>query len=188
MRILALLLALILPLPATAHPHVWIEATLGYVVDDGKVTALDVTWLFDDLYSALVLEDFDNDADGTLSQQEFDLLVGLSAANLMSYTFFTHLRIGGEKHYVAAVKEFYAEVAAGDLILYRFRVPLPAPTTPQDLAVGLFDDSYYVDVVLTEGDVQAPDGCRVELAEEASEPLYYGTYFPTYVRLACGQS
>lgn len=188
-RFLALLpLLLLLPLPTAAHPHVWIDATLGYVFENGKVTALEVTWLFDDFYSALVLEDFDTDGDGSLSQQELDALVGISAANLMSYSFFTHLKIAGAKQYVALVKEFYAEVADGDLILYRFRVPLPGPTAPEDLSVGLFDDSYYVDIALGEAAISAPAGCRATLAQDQSEPLYYGTYFPTYVRLDCGQS
>jgi len=186
-RLLTLLL-LLLPLPAAAHPHVWIEATLGYVVEDGKITGLDVTWLFDDLYSALVLEDFDTDGDGSLSQQELDALVGISAANLMSYSFFTHLKVQGEKFYVGGVKQFYAEVSEGDLILYRFRVPLPAPSAPEDLSVGLFDDSYYVDIVLVDDDIQAPAGCRATLAQDQGEPLYYGTYFPTYVRLDCAKS
>jgi ABC-type uncharacterized transport system substrate-binding protein len=186
--LLALLPLLLLPLPAAAHPHVWIDASLGYVVEDASVTALQVTWVFDDLYSALVLEDFDGDGDGTLSQQELDALVGISAVNLMAYSFFTHVKIDGEKHYVALVKEFYAEVTEEDLILYRFRVPLPAPTAPQQLAVGLFDDSYYVDIALAEGDVRVPDGCRAALQQDRNEPLYYGSYFPTYVHLDCSQS
>lgn len=185
-RVLAML-AVLLPLPAAAHPHVWIDATLKYVVDDGKVTALDITWVFDDLYSALVFEDFDSDGDGTLSQKELDMLVGLSAVNLMSYSFFTHLKLRGETHYVATVKEFYAEVAEGDLVLYRFRVPLPAPTDPQDVTVGLFDDSYYVDVALAEGEISVPEGCRARLEPDQNEPLYYGTYFPTYVHLDCAK-
>lgn len=184
MRFLLALL-LLLPAPAVAHPHVWIEATLGYVTEDGKVTALEITWVFDDLYSALVFEDFDNDGDGALSQKELDLLVGLSAANLMAYSFFTHPKAGSEKQAVPLVKEFYAEVTENDLILYRFRAPLAAPVAPEDLAVGLYDDSYYVDIVLTEADVTPPPGCRARLEQNQGEPLYYGTYFPTYVRLAC---
>ena len=183
-----LALLLILPLPAAAHPHVWIDATLAFVSEGGKITALDITWVFDDLYSQLVLEDFDQDGDGTMSQKELDALVGISAANLMSYTFFTHVKIAGEKHYVSRVKEFYAEVTEDQLILYRFRVPLPAPTDPKDLAVGLFDDSYYVDVALAESDISVPEGCKATLEQDQNEPLYYGTYFPTYVHLDCAPS
>ena len=187
-RVFALLLLLALPTPAAAHPHVWIDATLSYVVEGGKVTALDVTWLFDDLYSALVQEDFDGDGDGLLSQQELDALVGVSAINLMEYSFFTHVKIRSDRHNVGAVKEFYAEVNDEGLVLYRFRVPLPEPIDPQDLAVGLFDDSYYVDVALAEDAVLVPEGCQARLEQDQSEPLYYGAYFPTYVRFDCGQS
>jgi len=177
---------LLLPLPAAAHPHVWIDATLTYVVADSRVIALDVTWLFDDFYSAMVQEDFDGDGDGVLSQQEPDTLVGLSAVNLSQYSFFTHVKIGSDRLTIRAVREFYAETTAEGLTLYRFRVPLPAPAEPKDIAVGLFDDSYYVDVALAEAAVQPPPGCRAVLEPDQNEPLYYGTYFPTYVHLACG--
>jgi ABC-type uncharacterized transport system substrate-binding protein len=185
LRCLAAML-LLLPLPAAAHPHVWIDATLSYVVADGRVTALDVTWLFDDFYSAMVQEDFDGDGDGVLSQQELDRLVGLSAVNLSQYSFFTHVKIGSRRLNIRAVKEFYAETTDEGLTLYRFRVLLPAPAEPKDIAVGLFDDSYYVDVWLPEETVQAPPGCRAVLEQDQNEPLYYGTYFPTYVHLVCG--
>lgn len=144
-----------------------------------------MTWLFDDFYSALVQEDFDGDGDGSLSQQELDALVGISAVNLSGYSFFTHPKIGDSKRRVPLVKEFYAEVTEGELILYRFRVPLSEPVDPKDLAVGLYDDSYYVDVALAEGDVRAPPGCRATFEQDLNDPLYYGTYFPTFVRLDC---
>ena len=98
------------------------------------------------------------------------------------------MKIAGEKHNVSRVKEFYAEVTEDQLILYRFRVPLPAPTDPKDLAVGLFDDSYYVDVALAESDISVPEGCKATLEQDQNEPLYYGTYFPTYVHLDCAPS
>ena len=83
------------------------------------------------------------------------MLVGISAVNLREYSFFTHVRIGSERLNIKAVKEFYAETTDEGLTLYRFRVPLPAPTAPEDIAVGLFDDSYYVDVWLAEAAIAA---------------------------------
>ena len=184
-----LLSAALLPRPAQAHAHVWVEATLAFVFEEQQLVALDVTWLFDDLYSLLVREDFDLDGDGSLSQQELDALVGISAANLVEFSFFTHIKIDGEKRPVWAVKEFYADVV-GELVRYRFRVPLNDPIDPwtQRVSVGLFDDTYYVDIGLPPGDVtvEPANDCSVTLENDETEPLYFGTYYPTYAVLHCG--
>ena len=187
-RLLPLLLAL-LPLPAAAHPHVWIEATLGVELIDGKVTAFDVTWTFDDLYSELVRLDFDLDGDGQLSQQELDALVGVSAANLMEFSFFTHLRVGAEQRRIIAVKEFYAEVLEDGLVRYRFRVALPEPLDPRTtpIAIGLYDETYYVDILLPPNDISldGASGCRVTPRQDLVEPLYFGSFYPTFLLLEC---
>ncbi len=173
---------------ADAHPHVWIEATLSPVFAGRQVTAFDITWTFDDFYSELVRQDFDQNGDGNLSQSELDALVGISAANLVEFSFFTHLRIGQERLRVTRVQAFYAE-EAGELILYRFRVPLPEPVDPAvtPLAVGLFDETYYVDILLIERDValDPASGCAVRLEQDLEQPLYFGTFFPTYATLDC---
>lgn len=188
---LLLLLLLLLPaaLPARAHPHVWIEATLGIETTAGKVTAFEVTWVFDDLYSELVRQDFDLDGDGRLSQQELDALVGISAANLMEYSFFTHLLVDGEARRITAVKEFYADLLEDGLLRYRFRVvpaePLDPKATP--VAIGLYDESYYVDILLPPRDValDPTSGCRTVERQDLVPPLYYGSFFPTYLLLDC---
>ncbi len=187
--LLRLPLLLLLPLPAAAHPHVWIEATLGIETIEGKVTAFDVTWVFDDLYSELVRQDFDLDGNGRLSQEELDGLVGISAANLMEYSFFTHLKVGEEERRIIAVKEFYADVLEDGLVRYRFRVQLPQPIDPRTtpLAIGLYDESYYVDIVLPPNDItlDLASGCRATPRQDLVEPLYFGSFFPTYLLLEC---
>lgn len=187
--LLALLAALAMTRPAAAHPHIWIEATLAPVFDSEQLVAFDVTWTFDDLYSELVRLDFDQDGDGTLSPRELDALVGISAANLVEFSFFTHLRIGGERLRVSRVREFYAEVEEDGLILYRFRVPLPEPVDPAatPVAVGLFDDTYYVDILLIEQDIalDPASGCSARLEEDLGQPIYFGTFYPTYALLDC---
>lgn len=185
---LCLLPPLLLAPSVQAHPHVWIDATLTPQFDGERIIAFDVTWHFDEFYSELVQQDFDSDGDGTLSQAELDALVGISAANLIDYSFFTHLKIGGEARRVLAVTQFYAEVEDG-LIVYRFRVPLAEALDPRQtpVAIGLFDDTYYVEISLGRRDIklEPTSGCAARLEEDRSQPLYYGTYFPTYIHLEC---
>ncbi len=174
--------------PAAAHPHVWVDASLSLEMSDGKVTALDIVWLFDEFYSELVRGDFDQDGNGTLSQQELDALVGVSAASLSEHSFFTHLRIGDERPTVAAVRDFYID-DDGERVAYRFRVPLrqPVDVNKTPFAVGLFDEGYYVDIAVEDSKVAVPDpACKLIPKEALDEPLYYGMVYPTYYHLACG--
>ncbi len=67
--------AMLLPFthPADAHPHVFIDAGVRLVTDDdGAVTAVEVTWLYDELYTLILLQDYalDMDFDGALTEAE----------------------------------------------------------------------------------------------------------------------
>ncbi len=183
-----LLLSCLAAAPAAAHPHVWLDATLALEMEEGKVTALAITWRFDDFYSELVRQDFDQDGDGTLSQTELDALVGVSASSLTDFSFFTHMMIDGEQPAVKAVKDFYIE-DDGTQVTYRFRVPLRQPVVANEtpFAVGLFDKSYYVDIALNEQDISLSDpSCRMVPKEALDQPMYYGMIYPTYFYLTCG--
>ncbi|GAB5446432.1 DUF1007 family protein [Gymnodinialimonas sp.] len=51
------------PSAPSAHPHIFVDAGLTLVVEDGVVTAVEVTWLYDELYTLILLEDYDLDPD-----------------------------------------------------------------------------------------------------------------------------
>lgn len=65
--------------PAHAHPHVFIDAGLDLVVDDaGAVESVEVTWRYDELYTLILLQDFnlDPDFDGELTEAEIADVLG----------------------------------------------------------------------------------------------------------------
>lgn len=69
----------LLPGPAHAHPHVFIDAGLTLIVDDaGTVTGVEVTWRYDELYSLILLQDYglDPDFDGALTPEEIAATLG----------------------------------------------------------------------------------------------------------------
>ncbi|GAB5469124.1 MAG: hypothetical protein Kilf2KO_21540 [Rhodospirillales bacterium] len=188
-QLLAVLLFAVLAFgrPANAHPHVWVEASVELEMEAGKVTGLSIVWLFDDFYSELVRTDFDLDRNGSLSQQELDALVGVSAIGLSEWSFFTHLRVGGEVVPVRTVTDFFIE-DDGVQMLYRFRVPLAEPLDPNvtEFSVGFFDAGYYVDIDLADKDISVQDSrCRLIPKEALDQPLYFGLVYPTYHHLVC---
>ncbi|WP_341861778.1 DUF1007 family protein [Gymnodinialimonas sp. 57CJ19] len=61
-----------------AHPHIFVDAGLAIVVEGGRVTSVEVTWLYDELYSLILLEDYnlDPDFDLHLTEQEVAQTLG----------------------------------------------------------------------------------------------------------------
>lgn len=188
-RLLPLALLVAAP-PAAAHPHIWIEASAQLQLTQGAVRAIEVTWVFDDLYSYAVAADFDRDGDGRLDAAELQELAELSRQNLADYGFFTHLRIAGEHRSPRQVKDFRATVEE-ERIVYRFTVPLdpPEPLQGGRFAFSLFDETYYVDVALADDGVslagEVPTACSERREQDLGQPLYFGLFFPTYVTVSC---
>ena len=88
MRWLTTFLTCCLPISAAAHPHVFIDTGLEFIVDDaGQLTHVRVTWVYDEFYSLLVLEDMklDQDADGVLTDAEEQVLAGFDAQWVEGY-------------------------------------------------------------------------------------------------------
>lgn len=179
------------PRPADAHPHVWIEAELAFVARDGKVRALDIVWRFDEFFSAQMLLDFDRNRDGRLDAGELRALSAQTQASLAEYSFFTHIHRGEQREKVREVADFRVSVEKG-IVVYRFSVPLDAPADPRSapLLVGLFDETYFVDISL-DGERalriagEGLPGCRARHGEKAAEPIYFGSFYPMLTRLSC---
>ena len=75
----AVLLSLASALPAGAHPHIFVDAGLRLVHDaTGAVSAVEVTWRYDELYSLLIASDYglDPDYDGLLTAEETAAMLG----------------------------------------------------------------------------------------------------------------
>jgi ABC-type uncharacterized transport system substrate-binding protein len=67
MRLTApLLAALALPVPATAHPHIFVEAQVTVIFADDGAISVKLDWFYDDLFSLLVTSDLGIDMDGDL--------------------------------------------------------------------------------------------------------------------------
>lgn len=177
--------------PASAHPHIWIDATVALVAAPEGVSKIAIVWKFDSLFSGAVAADFDRDGDGRLSPAEADALAKVTLPSIAEYDYFTNLRIGGEPAKVAAPQGFRAELRDG-LLYYGFAIPLGPPVDPRktEIAFSLYDKSYYTDVSTeAEGAIRLmgdwPAGCSVEKTEDVGNPIYFGMVFPVLHVVKC---
>jgi len=87
---LGAVLALLVPVEASAHPHIWISQRLEPVAEGGRYTGLDIEWRFDPESSENEIAAIDRNSDGVLSVEEnnqliADTLVALEKAGFMSW-------------------------------------------------------------------------------------------------------
>lgn len=158
---------LFLPVAAGAHPHTWIDATIDLEIDSAGVSAVNVEWVFDEFSSADLIFSFDEDLDGELSRGEIATIRRGAFEHLVQVDYFLLAFAGTDQLDVPAADRFAARIEDGRLV-YAFRVPIRiAWSAMDDLVVGHFDQSYYIDF-LTEAQREeyANAGRRVVLGDE----------------------
>jgi tRNA threonylcarbamoyladenosine biosynthesis protein TsaE len=193
----AVTLGIVLPTTrqAPAHPHVWIEAGVALVIGGGLIEAMQVSWTFDDYYSTLILEDFDQNSDGALSEAELALVAeNQQAEDLASYNYFTHIKLGDRALKIETVKDFRASFDQG-LLRFTFTVPIHPAIDPAatPLTFSLYDPEYYIDIAINWADPvqyagELPNSCHPVVAEDEMNPIYFGMVYPYLVQLRCDDS
>ena len=210
MRLLLAIALVLAPLAgARAHPHGWIDIRTEVLTDDeGRVTGLRQAWLFDELYSAFMLDDLEREGFGR--EEGLARLLRQDVAALAPHDYFTRVEVDGEPVRFGEVRAYANGVAAGR-IWFRFELPLAEAVDPAagELRYAVFDPTYYIEI-LHHGDapVELPDPLaeRCEVRVIAPDPpaeivslaavvdrsdesdAGLGRHFAQWVELACAPS
>ncbi len=147
----AVMAALFLLAPARdgeAHPHVYVDVSLTFVVDGTGLAAIREEWRFDDIFSRAILDDIEVDP-ATISTAEGQAKVKQGAFDyLVNFGYFTFIENKGKRLPVIEVRDFKASLGEGRLA-YGFTVPLSlAFAELRDFRVAVFDREYYSDILL----------------------------------------
>lgn len=179
--------------PALAHPHVWVDYQLTLLFDNGKISALQQDWLFDDEFTTSVMNDVaHHKGNAPFTAGEVAKLRQSAFSNLKGYDYFTHVWAGGKPVKLGVEAKDFEPTLEGDQLRYRFTLPLPQPVDPHAgaVAIGIWDDSYYVDVGPLKGKSpvlqgNGAAGCKAQIVEDADHPIYYGSINPQTVKVSC---
>jgi len=153
---------------AQAHPHAFIDTGLAFLFDEtGALEAIEVTWVYDDFYSLLLLEDLglDSDGDGTLTEEERAALIAYESDWPADYEGDVFAWLGGEKVPLTGPYDVQAEVIEGR-IRNTHVMKLPRPFRPGGGAMVFkaYDPWYYAffDLVLPV-ETRGREGCDVTI-------------------------
>jgi len=173
----ALLLLAARALPA--HPHVYMEARMDFEMRGRECIGLWVEWSFDQVFSAMLIGDFDADRDGSFSAAESAVVQAKAFSNLSKYGYFTFIRKGATRSSPTTVDGFRASQSGG-VVTYRFHMDLAGKGYAGDFSVAIFDPTFYCAIkyrdapasVVWSGDRPAKDP-RVAATENRDYPVYY---------------
>jgi len=150
---------------AEAHPHVWITATSELIyAPDGSITGVRHAWTFDDMFSTYALQGIETKTKGVYSREELGPLAQTNVESLKEFAYFTFAKADGKKEKFQEPVDYFLEFKDGLLILH-FTLPLKSPVKSKELAMEVFDPSFFIDFKFADKDpvrlVGAPAACQV---------------------------
>jgi ABC-type uncharacterized transport system substrate-binding protein len=151
---------------ADAHPHVWITAKSEVVYGpDGAMTGVRHAWTFDDMFTTYALQGLASKTKGVYTREELAPLAQTNVESLKEFNFFTFAKADGKKAKFNEPTDYYLEYKDSTLTLH-FVLPLKAPVASKQLALEVFDPSYFIDFKFEDKDpiklVGAPAACQME--------------------------
>lgn len=145
--IVAAVALLALPLPALAHPHIFLDARLEVLAgDDGNLAELRNVWRFDEVFSSSVLLDFDKNSDLKLDAEELAELGEVMRASMEDFHYFTTISVNGTD--IPVTKPGIIHVTyQNNQVMVIFAVKPSKPVKLHgNLAFGIYDPSMYTAV------------------------------------------
>ena len=208
---LAACLPLVLaPLPASAHPHVFVTMQTEILYDDAKnLTGFKQKWTFDELYSSFAVQGLDKDGDAKFSREELQPLADVNVQSLSEFGYFTFPALGEQKLEIQQPKDYWNEVNPDGTVTLYFTSLLVKPVSAAELkafSFSIYDPTVYVSFSFT--DIQpvkqtgAPPACVPKLKAPKPAPAAttlgeaffsnldatstYGAQFAQTVVIECG--
>ena len=203
-----LLLSCLAAPPAGAHPHVFVDESVGFTTEDSSLTGLRIVWLYD-AFSTLVLYDqlwLDEDGDGLLNDADLAKVAIGETEWADDYEGDTYLFHGADKLPLGRPQGGTARMV-GDRVEVTFDLPLvsPLPMAGRTASLKMYDPSYYYAYAAQAVLPPVPDGCTAKIipfeptgldrelqaqlsrlsTEEMPDDPNIGARFAEEVRLTC---
>lgn len=145
---LAILLALVPVFVAHAHPHVFISSRIAFGFEGSSLARVSVEWTFDELFSQMIVADYDGGRKGSFTAAEAAALRKGAFDNLRNFHYFLALSLGGKPLALPAIRDFAPSLRGGRLV-YAFSLPVAvsvatSTAAASELRITMYDDSYYV--------------------------------------------
>ena len=146
---LLLLLLFFLVQQGWGHPHVFIGVISELVFSETELEKLHMHWVFDDMTSFTMLEDFDFNGDEQFNDSETKNAYNIFLEMQGERNYYTHLAINDSPLVFSKIENFTISFE-GICIAYDFDIPinLPINASMSELKLSIYDDENYVKLML----------------------------------------
>lgn len=167
------------------------------ITDQGALTALDVSWTWDAVYSDPFRKTYDKNRNGRFEPAEAAALRQAEITSLDAFSDFVFVHAAGTRVPVAPPQDLRIDLV-GEEMRFRFRtrltrpVPLAGLTAPGGLTIGSYDPDYYIESLLPESRpgirfVGPMPTCSVTIVEDRKHAIYFGMVYPQVGAVACAE-
>ena len=188
---------------ASAHPHVWVTMKSAVVYGpDGSITGVRHAWTFDDMFTTYALQGIETKTKGVYTREQLGPLAKDNVENLKEFGFFTFAKADGKKQKFEEPTDYFLEYKDSELTLH-FMLPLKVSAKPKQLALDIYDPSFFIDFKFEDKDpvklVGAPASCEMKfqrpgdadvkkLTEEmiaSGDQSNYGAMYANKIAVTC---
>jgi len=184
---------------AAAHPHVFVTMVSELIyAPDGTVKGIKHAWTFDDMFSVFATQGLESKKKGEFTREELAPLAKTNVESLKDFDYFTIAKANGRAAaFAAPAPDYYVEFK-DQLLTLHFTLPLKTPVKAQELAIEVYDPSYFVDFSFAEKDpvktVGAPAQCKVSTSrpggagvssEAPADPNNWGALYASKILVKC---
>jgi ABC-type uncharacterized transport system substrate-binding protein len=137
------------PGPASAHPHVVIEAHADILFNaQGQIVGVTNVWDFDDAFSAFAIQGYDSKSDGNPTRADLQPLAEINLQSLAEYGYFTQFKVDGAPVAVGHPKDYY-DVFADERLTLHFTLPLAKPLDirGKTVEIDVYDPAYFAAII-----------------------------------------
>ena len=137
---------------AQSHPHMWIDLKSKIIIEKkSQVSAIYQEWLFDDFFSASLIEEASQDPKG--------LKAGIRGVveeildNLQPHDYFTLVKVDGQQILSNPIESFDVKIRENRVWL-SFSLPImdQVNITVQKFSYSIFDPTYYIEMLYFENE------------------------------------
>ncbi|MCD4817205.1 MAG: DUF1007 family protein [Candidatus Cloacimonetes bacterium] len=184
LKTILFLVVFLITLGLTAHPHVFIGVVSKFVFSENELIKLHMHWVFDDMTSYIMLEDFDSNGDEKFNDKEVKNALSIFNEMQGEFNYYTQLTINDSSVVISEIKNFKISFE-GISIAYDFDIMLniPIDSSAFDMKLNIFDEENYVKVMLPDKKAfsfSVPDNIEIETKRyfNMEKSYYYGQLNP----------
>lgn len=187
MKLLLGFVILIVPLMLTAHPHIFVGTDVTFVFDKEGLKGFQMKWVFDDMTSTLLMDDYDKNNNDKFDEEELTALKAYVDGKLRPFNYYCDITIEDKIYLTDGIQNFNATY--NDLyVYYEFFLPckVVSSTNYKQIKLAVYDKTYYSKFFLNHR-----DGILFENGEDYvwefiirkndNKSFYYGQINPTEI-------